>query len=63
MTVSFSLVVLLGVAVWLMHRYAGLKFLHAAICFLFGFFLAASGAAPLVRRAVVGLIAVLSGRH
>jgi len=62
-TISLSLVVLLGIAVWIMHRYTGLKFLHALICFLFGFLVAATGAAPVIRKLMVSLIAVLAGRR
>jgi len=45
--VTLSLVSLLGITVWVLHRYAGLKFWHAAVCVLFGFFLAAPSIAPL----------------
>lgn len=47
MVVTLSLVSLLGITVWVLHRYAGLKFWHAAVCVLFGFFLAAPSIAPL----------------
>ncbi len=63
MTVSLSLVLLLGVAVWVMHRYAGLKFLHALICFLFGFLVATTGAAPMIRKLMSSFIAALSGHR
>ena len=63
MTVSVSLVLILGVAVWIMHRYAGLRFLHALVCFLFGFLIAATGAAPVIRNIVVSLIAAVSGHR
>lgn len=63
MTISLSLVLILGVAVWIMHRYAGLRFLHALVCFLFGFLIAATGAAPVIRNVVVSLIAALSGHR
>src|SRR5436305_1675758 len=43
--ISLSLVVVLGVAVWVLHRYAGLKLWHAVVCILFGFYLAAPAAA------------------
>jgi len=62
-TISISLVLILGVAVWLMHRYAGLKFLHALVCFLFGFLIAATGAAPVIRNILVSLIAAVSGHR
>ena len=63
MTITFSLVVVLGVAVWIMHRYAGLKFAHALVCFLFGFLIAATGAAPVIRSVVASLIAAISGHR
>lgn len=63
MTISVSLVLILGVAVWIMHRYAGLRFLHALVCFLFGFLIAATGAAPVIRNIVASLIAAVSGRR
>jgi hypothetical protein len=62
-TITFSLVLVLGVAVWLMHRYAGLKFAHALVCFLFGFLIAATGAAPVIRSVMASLIAALSGHR
>lgn len=54
---------LLGVAVWLMHRYAGLRFVHALVCFLFGFFVAATGAAPVVHNIVLAVISAITGRR
>jgi hypothetical protein len=63
LTVSLSLVLLLGVAVWLMHRYAGLRFVHALVCFLFGFFVAATGAAPVVHNIVLTVISAITGRR
>jgi hypothetical protein len=62
-TVSISLVLVLGAAVWLMHRYAGLRFVHALVCFLFGFLIAATGAAPAIRHMMASLISVLSGQR
>ncbi|MGH3303869.1 MAG: hypothetical protein ACRDOK_19750 [Streptosporangiaceae bacterium] len=63
MAVTFSLVVLLGITVWVLHRYAGLKFLHALACVLFGFLLAATGAAPAIRQAVASVVALISGHR
>ena len=63
MAVTLSLVVVLGVTVWVLHRYAGLKFLHAVVCVLFGFFLAATGAAPMIRGAVASVIGLISGHR
>lgn len=63
MAVSISLVVLLGITVWVLHRYAGLKFLHALACVLFGFLLAATGAAPMIRQVIGNLVALVSGHR
>ncbi len=46
MAISLSLVLVLAVAVWLLHKYAGLKVWHGVICVLFGFYLATSTARP-----------------
>lgn len=61
MAVTLSLVVVLGITVWVLHRYAGLKFLHALACVLFGFFLAATGLAPMIRHAVASVVSLVSG--
>lgn len=63
MAVSISILLVLGVAVWILHRYAGMKLLHGVICILFGFFLATSSFAPEVRKIVTGIIAAISGQH
>jgi hypothetical protein len=51
-TVSVPLVAILGAAVWIACRYMGLRTWHAALALLFGFFLAATSAAPEIRRLV-----------
>jgi hypothetical protein len=61
MAISLSLALVLGVVVWLLHRYAGLKAWHGVICVLFGFFLAASSFAPEIRTTVTAIIRALSG--
>ncbi|MGO9789603.1 MAG: hypothetical protein ACLP8S_08865 [Solirubrobacteraceae bacterium] len=61
MAVSISLVVLLGITVWVLHRYAGLKFLHALACVLFGFLLATTGAAPMIRQMLGTVVTLISG--
>jgi hypothetical protein len=61
--VSISLVVLLGITVWVLHRYAGLKFLHALACVLFGFLLATTGAAPMIRQILGSVITLISGHR
>jgi hypothetical protein len=63
LAISISAVVLLGIAVWLLYRYAGLKFWHAAVCVLFGFFLAATTAAPAIRHLVRTIVALIPGQH
>jgi hypothetical protein len=63
LAVSLSLVLLLGVTVWVLLRYAGLKFWHAIICVLFGFFLATTTAAPMIRSAVHSVVTIVSGRR
>ncbi|GAA3950234.1 hypothetical protein GCM10023085_36030 [Actinomadura viridis] len=60
MNVSVPLVVILGAVVWLAWRYMGLRAWHIAVCLLFGFFLAATSAAPEIRRLVTALVQVLS---
>jgi F0F1-type ATP synthase assembly protein I len=61
--ITVSLVLLLGLSVWILHRYAGLKFWHAITCLLFGFFLATTSVAPMIRSAVSNVIAFLTGQH
>jgi hypothetical protein len=61
--ISLSLVVLLGVTVWVLHRYAGLKFWHGLVCLLFGFFLAGTSVAPMIRNAVSSAIAFVTGQR
>ncbi|MGI8330370.1 hypothetical protein ACRYCC_10420 [Actinomadura scrupuli] len=61
MTVSVPLVAVLGVVAFLAYRYMGLRVWHAAVCLLFGFFLAATGAAPQIRHLVAGILTWLTG--
>ena len=62
MVISLSLVLVLGVVVWLLYRYAGLKVWHGVICVLFGFFLATTSFAPEIRTTVTAIIRALSGQ-
>ncbi len=62
MVISLSLVLVLGVMVWLLHRYAGLKIWHGVICVLFGFFLATTSFAPEIRTTVTAIIHALTGQ-
>jgi hypothetical protein len=54
-----SVLAVLAVAVLVLCRYAGLRALHAAVCILFGFFLASSSFAPDISRLVSSLIRLL----
>jgi hypothetical protein len=59
--VPISAVVLFGVLVVLLVRYAGMKLWHAVIAALFGFFVASTTVAPQVRAALASVIKALSG--
>ena len=50
MTVTVSVAALLAVAVFLLCKYAGLKIWHAAVCMLFGFYLASTSFAPYISQ-------------
>ena len=63
MAISLSIVLLLGITVWVLHRYAGLKFWHAAVCILFGFYLATTTAAPAIRHIVRSIVALIPGQR
>lgn len=60
MNVSIPLVVILGAVAYVAWRYMGLRVWHAAICLLFGFFLAATSAAPEIRHLVAAIVEWLS---
>jgi hypothetical protein len=62
MAISLSLVLVLAVAVWVLHRYAGLKVWHGLICILFGFYLATSTLAPEIRSTLTAVIRALTGQ-
>ena len=46
MTVTISVALLMGAGVVILCRYAGLRIWHAAVCVIFGFYLASSSLAP-----------------
>ena len=52
MAISLSLVLVLGIAVWVLHKYAGLKVWHGVICVLFGFYLASTWFASFINALV-----------
>jgi hypothetical protein len=60
LVLSISLVLLLGVLVWFLVRFAGLRGWHALFCVLFGFYLALTPLAPYIQsgcRAVARIVA------
>jgi hypothetical protein len=61
MTVSVPLVAILGAGAYLAWRYMGLRVWHAVLCLLFGFFLAATSAAPDIHRLVTAIVRSLTG--
>jgi len=58
--VSVPLVAILGAVVWMAWRYMGLRAWHLVVCLLFGFFLAATSAAPQIRQVVSVFVQSLS---
>ncbi|MBO0801676.1 MAG: hypothetical protein J2P25_01170 [Nocardiopsaceae bacterium] len=62
MAISISLVFVFAVAVWMLHRYAGLKAWHAITCILFGFYLATSSLAPEIRTTITAIVHAISGQ-
>lgn len=61
MVLSLSVVVLLGALVFGLCRYAGLRYWHAAVAALFGFFVASTSAAPYVRDGAAAVARFLAG--
>ena len=61
MILTISGVVLLGIIVVLFFRKDGLKFSHAAVCALFGFYLAGTAVAPSIHAGGASLAGLLSG--
>jgi hypothetical protein len=59
--ISVSAVLLFGVAVAAMVRWAGLKAWHALVCVLAGFYLASSSLAPQIGRVVAAVARALTG--
>jgi hypothetical protein len=59
LTVSLSIVVVLGAGVFLLCRYAGLRLLHAAVCIVLGFYLASSSLAPEISHLTTTLLRML----
>jgi hypothetical protein len=62
LAISISLVLILAVAVYLLHKYGGLKVWHGLVCVLFGFYLATSSLAPEIRTTLTAIIRALTGQ-
>jgi hypothetical protein len=58
--VSMSAVVMLGLLIWFLLRNRHLRWPDVLLSGTFGFLLAATGAAPLIRTALAGLSTFLS---
>ena len=59
LAISISVAGMLGVAVFLLCRYAGLRILHAVVCVVLGFYLASSPIAPEIARITASLFRML----
>ena len=59
MTVTISAALMLGAGVFILCRYAGLRILHAAVCVIFGFYLASSSLAPDIANVMTSLFRLL----
>jgi hypothetical protein len=56
LTVNVSLALILGTAVILLCKYANLRIWQAAVCTLFGFYLASSSLAPDIDNVMTSII-------
>jgi hypothetical protein len=59
LTVTLSAALLLGTGVFLLCRFAGLRILHAAVCIIFGFYLASSSFAPDIANITASLFRLI----
>ena len=59
LTVTFSAALLMGAGVYVLCRYAGLRIWHAAVCVIFGFYLASSSLAPDIANIMTSLFRLL----
>jgi hypothetical protein len=58
--ISISLVLVFAVAAWVLYRYGGMKLWHALTCIAFGFYLATSSVAPMIRNVVTSIVSSFS---
>ncbi|MFD8634238.1 hypothetical protein [Streptomyces sp. NPDC059533] len=61
MVISLSVVVLLIVLAWIFLRSGGLKFSHALVCVLLGFYLASSSMAATIHNGLAATANVVGG--
>lgn len=61
MVLSVSLVLLLGVLVWFLVRFAGLRGWHALFCVLFGFYPACTPLAPYIQTGCRAIARIVAG--
>ena len=59
MSVTISAALMLGAGVFILCRYAGLRIWHAAVCVIFGFYLASSSLAPDIANIMTSLFRLL----
>jgi len=57
--VTISAAVLVGAGVFLLCRYSGLRVWHAAVCVIFGFYLASTSLAPDITKIMASLFRLL----
>jgi uncharacterized membrane protein len=59
LTVTLSVTLLMGAGVFVLCRYVGLRIWHAAVCAMFGFYLASSSLAPDIANVMTSLFQLL----
>jgi hypothetical protein len=59
LSVTISAALMLGAGMFVLCRYAGLRILHAAVCAIFGFYLASSSLAPDIANVLTSLFRLL----
>ena len=59
LSVTISAALMLGAGVFILCRYAGLRIWHAAVCVIFGFYLASSSLAPDIANIMTSLFRLL----
>jgi hypothetical protein len=59
LTVTLSVALVLGAVVFVLCKYAGLRIWQAAVCIVFGFYLASSSLAPDISNITASLLRML----